>query len=82
MKQKKSAKEKTIERQIWNLDTAALLKMDTIDFCVLRDRADAEGRRKLDYLLNRASLETTIRRIVQEELAKTATKRIKRETKK
>lgn len=74
MKQKKTAKGKTIEQQIMELDTKALLKMDVAEFCLLREKANAEQLRKLDYLLNRADLDYFVRGIVREELAKAAIK--------
>ena len=58
--------------QIKAMDTAMLLKMDVGKFALLRERADAEGRKRLDYLFERANLEHTIREICREELAKRA----------
>lgn len=51
------------------MTTANLLKMDVGKFCLLREKADAEGLKKLDYLLNRADLEEMARRICREEMA-------------
>ena len=68
MKKKTMTKETAAAKQINELDTKALMKMDVGRFCLLREGANAEDRKRLDYLLNQAGLEHKVR----EELAKAA----------
>jgi len=70
MKEKTTAKETAAAKQIRELDTKALMKMDVGKFCLLREKANAEELRRLDYLLDQADLEYKIRKIVREEIAK------------
>jgi len=54
--EKKMTKEAAIEKQIREMDTEALLKMDVAKFCVLREQANPELKYK-------------VRKIIREELA-------------
>jgi hypothetical protein len=67
--EKKMTKEAAVEKQIREMNTRTLLKMDVAKFCVLREQANAEQLKRLDYLLNNADLEYKVRKIVREELA-------------
>ena len=68
-KGKGAAKETAADKQIRELNTDALMKMNVGRFYVLREGANPEQRKRLDYLLDRAHLKNTIRTIVREELA-------------
>lgn len=59
--------------RIMGLDTKTMGKMDAAEFMLLREGADFEGQKKLDYLFNRMEIENLIRVIVKEELAKLST---------
>jgi hypothetical protein len=61
-----------IKARIMALDTKVLSKMDVGEFWLLRESADAEGRRKLDYLLRRMEIEGFARVVVREELQRFA----------
>lgn len=63
-----------IKTRIMALDTRTLGKMGAGEFLLLREGADFEGWRKLDYLLNRMEIEGFARGVVREELAKAAGK--------
>ena len=71
MKQKSKGKQELptgrepIKARILGLNSKTMRKMDLGEFCLLRESADAEGRRKMDHLLCIGA-----QKIVQEELAK------------
>lgn len=56
--------------QIKAMDIAMLLKMDVAQFELMRERADVEGRKRLNFLFLEADLEQKVRRICREEMAK------------
>lgn len=65
-------KPEAINARIITLDTKAMRKMDVGEFWLLRESADTEGRRKLDYLLRRMEIEGFARGVVREELQRFA----------
>jgi len=65
---KTTAKE-TTEKQISELDPEALLKMDLAELCDLSESTNAEGRKRLAYIMEKAMFEERVRKIVREELA-------------
>jgi hypothetical protein len=73
VKQKRTVQAMTdemVEARIRDLDIKGLEKMGLDEFCLLRQRTNNEGRRRLSYLMGQADLEYKIRKIVCEELAK------------
>jgi len=69
-----------IKARILGLDTKTMGKMGVDEFWALREGADAEGRRKLDYLLNRMQIEGFARGVVLEELSKQNSRKGKKGT--
>ena len=59
-----------IRARIMGLDMKSFLKLGVGEFALLRERADFEGRKKLDYLMRRGEIEGFARGVVREELAK------------
>jgi len=59
-----------IRALIMGLDMKSFVKLDVGEFMLLREGADFEGRKKLDYLMRRGEIEGFARGVVQEELAK------------
>jgi len=69
-----------IKARILGLDTKTLGKMGVDEFLVLREGADFEGRKKLDYLMRRMEIEGFARGVVLEELAKQNSRKGKKGT--
>jgi len=69
MKQKTTA-EKKLWAKIHAIDTKTMLKMQVAEFCGLLEQANQEQRKNLFYKLERAGLDSFIRGVVREELAK------------
>jgi len=74
-KQRPPTGPEAIRARIFSLDTKTLGKMGADEFWALREGADFEGRKKLDYILNRMQVEGFARGVVREELAKAGIKR-------
>jgi hypothetical protein len=60
---------KSIHEQIMELDTAKFLKMGLFELCKLREKAEPEDLRRLNYIMAQAQLENKVRTIVEEETA-------------
>jgi hypothetical protein len=69
-----------IKARIMALDTKTMGKMRADEFWTLHERADFEGRKKLDYLMRRMEIESFARGVVLEELAKQNSRKGKKGT--
>jgi hypothetical protein len=66
----KTSSPEEIHARIWSLDMKSFGKMGVDEFLILQEKANSEDRKHLDGIMKRLELETTVRRIVREELAK------------
>jgi len=66
--------------RILGLDMAAFGRLKADEFWHLREGADLEGRKKLDYLLRRMEIEGFARGIVKEEFVKQNSRKGKKGT--
>jgi len=67
---KLSVTSEEIRARIFALDMKSFVKLDVGEFMLLREGADFEGRKKLDYLMRRGEIENFARGIAREEIAK------------
>ena len=56
--------------RIMGLDMKSFVKLDVGEFMLLREEADEDGRKKLDYLMRRGEIEGFARSVAREEIAK------------
>jgi hypothetical protein len=69
---KTAAGPEAIRARIMGLDMKSFVNLGVGEFMLLREGADFEGRKKLDYLMRRGEIEGFARGVVREELAKAA----------
>jgi len=67
---KLSVTSEEIRARIFALDMKSFVKLDVGEFMLLREGADFEGRKKLDYLMRRGEIEGFARSVAREEIAK------------